>query len=324
MGINKNFVVKNGLEVDENLIYADGVTDRVGIGTTNPLFTFDIRGTLDVSDATTLNSTLDVDGATTLNSTLDVDGVTTLNSTLDVDGATTLNSTLDVSDATNLNSTLDVDGATTLNSTLNVSDATNLDSTLDVDGATTLNSTLDVIDSTSLYDTLYVQSATTLNSTLDVSGATTLNSTLDVDGYSSFASRVTIIGTDNDLLTINQSGFGNALKINNYKFSSKTGSFTASSGVPVIIDTYSLFSDAYKTVEYTLNFVNGDNIQAQKVLVLQNSSNSYCEEYGIIFNNAPIVSIGVTIINDIFELYATPESDVVGNVEYKLIRGGIE
>jgi hypothetical protein len=44
MGINKNFVVKNGLEVDENLIYADGVIDRVGIGTTNPQRTLDVAG----------------------------------------------------------------------------------------------------------------------------------------------------------------------------------------------------------------------------------------------------------------------------------------
>ena len=34
MSINKNFVVKNGLEVNTNLIYADLNQDTVGIGTT--------------------------------------------------------------------------------------------------------------------------------------------------------------------------------------------------------------------------------------------------------------------------------------------------
>jgi len=33
MGINKNFVVKNGLEVDTDLIVADSLTNKVGIGT---------------------------------------------------------------------------------------------------------------------------------------------------------------------------------------------------------------------------------------------------------------------------------------------------
>jgi hypothetical protein len=37
--INKNFVIKNGLEVDTNLIIADAYTNKVGIGTTVPQYT---------------------------------------------------------------------------------------------------------------------------------------------------------------------------------------------------------------------------------------------------------------------------------------------
>ena len=32
MAVNKNFVVKNGLEVDTDLIFADASTNKVGIG----------------------------------------------------------------------------------------------------------------------------------------------------------------------------------------------------------------------------------------------------------------------------------------------------
>jgi hypothetical protein len=44
MAINKNFVIRNGLEVATNLIIANDVTNKVGIGTTNPLKELDVRG----------------------------------------------------------------------------------------------------------------------------------------------------------------------------------------------------------------------------------------------------------------------------------------
>jgi len=129
----------------------------VGINTDNPLFTLDVNGTLNVSDATTLNSTLDVDGATTLNSTLDVDGATTLNDTLDVDGATTLNSTLDVDGATTLNDTLDVDGLTTFNDVTEATSTTN--ASVQIDGGVGIVKKLFVGGDTKLESTLELESS---------------------------------------------------------------------------------------------------------------------------------------------------------------------
>lgn len=45
MGVNKNFVIKHGLEVDGTLIFADGQTNRVGINTDNPQYDLDVKGT---------------------------------------------------------------------------------------------------------------------------------------------------------------------------------------------------------------------------------------------------------------------------------------
>jgi len=42
MAVNKNFVVKNGLEVDTNLIVANADTNRVGIGTSVPQYTLHV------------------------------------------------------------------------------------------------------------------------------------------------------------------------------------------------------------------------------------------------------------------------------------------
>ena len=44
MSINKNFVIKHGLEVDTNLILANADTRRVGVGYTNPQYTLDVAG----------------------------------------------------------------------------------------------------------------------------------------------------------------------------------------------------------------------------------------------------------------------------------------
>ena len=44
MAVNKNFVVKNGLEVKDNLLVADGSTDRVGIGTSVSSYELHVMG----------------------------------------------------------------------------------------------------------------------------------------------------------------------------------------------------------------------------------------------------------------------------------------
>jgi hypothetical protein len=88
MGINKNFVVKNGLEVDGNLIYADGIADVVGIGTTDPTASLDVVGDLRV------RTNLNVDGPFILDSTLNVTGVTTFESSLEVDENALFNSSV--------------------------------------------------------------------------------------------------------------------------------------------------------------------------------------------------------------------------------------
>lgn len=44
MAINKNFVVKNGIEVSEDLIFASSDLNKVGIGSTIPSTTLDVKG----------------------------------------------------------------------------------------------------------------------------------------------------------------------------------------------------------------------------------------------------------------------------------------
>ena len=65
MAVNKNFVVKNGLKVNTNLLLADADNSRVGVGTSVPSFTLHVFGGIGVTDVS-------VTGVTTLSSDLKV------------------------------------------------------------------------------------------------------------------------------------------------------------------------------------------------------------------------------------------------------------
>ena len=65
MAVNKNFVVKHGLEVNSDLIIADSTNKRVGIGTTIPDYTLEVIGGIGVTD---INAT----GIATVKKTLQV------------------------------------------------------------------------------------------------------------------------------------------------------------------------------------------------------------------------------------------------------------
>ena len=50
MAVNKNFVVKNGLEVNTSLIVANAETQKVGIASTTPQYTLDVSGGIGATD----------------------------------------------------------------------------------------------------------------------------------------------------------------------------------------------------------------------------------------------------------------------------------
>ena len=103
--INKAFVIKNGLEVNTNLIFADAPEGKVGIGTTNPKYTLHVKGGIGVTD-------LYVSGIATITTGI----VTNLTSTnLNVTGIGTI-VTGNITNLTNTN--LNVTGIATI-ATLN-------------------------------------------------------------------------------------------------------------------------------------------------------------------------------------------------------------
>lgn len=84
MAVNKNFVVKNGLEVSTDLIFADASDQHVGLGTTAPLSTLDVRGDVRFADAIGTVNTVEIAGETTINKDLNV-GASGTTAKFDVD-----------------------------------------------------------------------------------------------------------------------------------------------------------------------------------------------------------------------------------------------
>ena len=66
MAVNKNFVVKNGIEVATNLIDADSTNNRVGLGTTGPETFLDVRGPVEIKDGPSQIAAVDIAGITTV------------------------------------------------------------------------------------------------------------------------------------------------------------------------------------------------------------------------------------------------------------------
>ena len=99
MAVNKNFIVRNGIEVDESLIFADADTRKVGIGTTVPDCALTIVGKVCASEAEFAGIVTasgffqgSVNGADITGTNLNISGISTLNN-IEINGLLTAGGT---------------------------------------------------------------------------------------------------------------------------------------------------------------------------------------------------------------------------------------
>ena len=86
MAVQRNFVVKNGLQVNTSLLFADSTNNKIGIGSTQPSTTLDVIGGiaathLSLSGISTITGAIYGEGGTSsvlVGSGLSVAGITTL------------------------------------------------------------------------------------------------------------------------------------------------------------------------------------------------------------------------------------------------------
>ena len=86
MAVNRNFVVKNGLQVNTSLLFVDSATNRIGIGSTVPSTVLDVIGGIAATDLkltgiSTISGAIYGDGgvaAVQIGTGISIAGITTL------------------------------------------------------------------------------------------------------------------------------------------------------------------------------------------------------------------------------------------------------
>jgi len=111
------------------------------------------------------------------------------------------------------------------------------------------------------------------------------------------------------------------LEVNNrYGVSTGFGTFVASAGVAHTVDTFTIATNNFKTAEYTLHLEETTNSQTEKVLVMQNGTTAFSNEYAVMYNGNLLVSIGSRVVGGAVKLEVTPRAGISGLTTYRFTR----
>ena len=181
MAVNKNFVVKNGLEVDTNTLFVDSANNRVAIGTTVPTAALDVRGKI-LSDSQVESFVGKFVGIVTAGAV----GVTTMTT---LDAVVTGFSTLGKANATSLNVTTGFSTVQSLTATdLTVSIGATVTKDLNVGAAATVGAALTVTGGAKFAADSRFEKALEIGEDLNVGAAATITGISTFTGAAKFAS----------------------------------------------------------------------------------------------------------------------------------------
>ena len=124
-----------------------------------------------------------------------------------------------------------------------------------------------------------------------------VGSALSVSGIASVGAAITMYGATG-IISATQY-YGDGSKLSNIPsltgVSTGVGTFIASAGVSTNIDSFAYASLDYKLAEYSLHFMNGSNIQAERITVMQDNTTAYSNEFAIMSSSDLLISVGAKI-----------------------------
>ena len=193
MTVNKNFVIRNGLEVNGDLIFADTDLNTVGIGSTIPNCKLSVDGDVcadnlnitGVITATTFEGVVNSTGLSTFSS-VNVTNDVTVGGDLSVTGVSTFSSNVDI------NASIDIQNDTTIGGGLTVTGISTFASDLDINASVDIEDDLTVNGNLSVVGLSTFASDLDINASVDIQNDTTIGGGLTVTGVSTFASDLDI------------------------------------------------------------------------------------------------------------------------------------
>ena len=226
MAVNKNFVVKNGLEVDTNTLFVDSANNRVAIGTTVPTATLDVRGkilsnsqvesfvgkfvgivtagavgvtTLTYTVGTGSSSKLGRANADELNVTAGFTTVQSASATdIIVSSGSTFSKDVNIGAAATVGAALTVTGQSKFAEFVRFEKDVTVGSALTVTGISTFTGATKFAESSRFEQNINVGGATTVGGALTVTGNAYFNGDVDINGDLTFdevnARNLTITG----------------------------------------------------------------------------------------------------------------------------------
>jgi len=279
---------------------------RVGIGTTNPTSALTVKGntsleTLSVSGVSTFGGITNVTGATLFTKQLNVSGVSTL-------GASTVFTTVDNLGNIGIGTNVAINEYSEGNSILSIHGRT-------WPGNPTLAGSghLRIYSNKALLGSIYGQDLTGIG----FGSSFIIDSSVPMYIGSASTVFINVSGGSVGIATANPMA---QLQVDRFGTQTGFGTFSASVGVSTTIDT---FTKSFLTAEYTVHIGYGTYIQAQKVLVMNNGSTAYSQEYAIMYEPSQIVSVGATVSGANVLLQVTPQTGVTGLTTYRFVRNSL-
>ena len=99
---------------------------------------------------------------------------------------------------------------------------------------------------------------------------------------------------------------------------SQSTTFTGSAGTAQVIETYAVGSA--DCTEFTFHVTSGVNIQAQKMLVMDNGSAVHHNQYGVMYSGNKLIDFSADLSGGNVRIKATPETGVSGSITIKSIK----
>ena len=99
---------------------------------------------------------------------------------------------------------------------------------------------------------------------------------------------------------------------------SQSTTFTGSAGTAQVIETYAVGSA--DCTEFTFHVTSGTNIQAQKMLVMDNGSAVHHNQYGVMYSGNKLIDFSADLSGGNVRIKATPETGVSGSITIKSIK----